>query len=145
MSLAAAASQRPREQRWTGTRRFTRGRAGCGDTGGVPTFDEIMQIVADGESESVEFKATTGQRTEAARTLSAMLNGNGGRVIFGVQPTGKITGQQVGAKTLEDITTSCSDIHPASPPSIERVPIPGGDPRHLIVVTVPAGRTPPLF
>ena len=120
-----------------------RGRSVCGDTGGVPTFDEIMQTVADGESESVEFKATTGQRTEAARTLSAMLNGNGGQVIFGVQPTGKITGQQVGAKTLEDITTACSDIHPANPPSIERVPIPGGHQRHLIVVTVPAGRSRP--
>lgn len=47
------------------------------------TPDEIARLAQQGESETVEFKATTGQRHEAAKTLSAMLNGQGGRVIFG--------------------------------------------------------------
>ena len=47
----------------------------------MTTFEDIVQVAAAGESEAVEFKASTGQRTEAARTLSAMLNGRGGRVI----------------------------------------------------------------
>ena len=38
-------------------------------------FADIQRLAASGESERVEFKATTGKRREAARTLSAMLNG----------------------------------------------------------------------
>ena len=59
----------------------------------MTTPDEIARLVAEGESETVEFKAATGQRTEGARTLSAMLNGRGGRVLFGVQPNGNVVGQ----------------------------------------------------
>lgn len=54
------------------------------------TLDAIEGLVAAGESETLEFKATTGQRTEAARSLSAMLNGSGGQVLFGVRPNGNI-------------------------------------------------------
>ena len=105
--------------------------------------DEIVRLAAAGESETVEFKATTGQRTEAARTLSAMLNGRGGRVLFGVQPDGNVTGQQVGAKTLDDLTQACRDIHPSCPPSIDRVPAPNGSGREVLAVTVPAGNSKP--
>ena len=38
--------------------------------------EELLQLVAQGESETLEFKRTTGQKREAARTLCAMLNGN---------------------------------------------------------------------
>ena len=106
------------------------------------TADEILQLATAGESETVEFKATTGQRTEAARTLSAMLNGRGGRVLFGVRPDGNVTGQQVGARTLEDVTQACRDIHPPFPPSIERVPAPNGG-SEVLAVTVPAGNSKP--
>ena len=57
--------------------------------------EDIAALSAAGESETVEFKATTGQRLEGAKTLSAMLNGDGGQVLYGVQPSGKVTGQQV--------------------------------------------------
>ena len=109
----------------------------------MTTTDEIARLAAAGESETVEFKATTGQRTEAARTLSAMLNGRGGRVLFGVRPDGSVTGQQVGAKTLEDVTQACQDIHPSHPPSIERVPAPNGSGRKVLAVAVPAGNSKP--
>lgn len=45
-------------------------------------LDELQQLVAKGESECVEFKTTTGQRTEAAKTICAFLNGLGGFVFF---------------------------------------------------------------
>ena len=76
----------------------------------MTTTDEIARLAAAGESETVEFKATTGQRTEAARTLSAMLNGRGGRVLFNVRPDGSVTGQQVGARTLEVTITSAVGV-----------------------------------
>jgi len=44
---------------------------------------ELKQLVKQGESDRLEFKKTTGQRTAAAKTVCAMLNSMGGFVIFG--------------------------------------------------------------
>ena len=38
------------------------------------TADRISELVATGESETLEFKSTTGQRSDAAKTVCAMLN-----------------------------------------------------------------------
>ena len=54
---------------------------------------ELESFVAAGESETMEFKETTGQRGKACRTLCAFLNGNGGIVVFGVSRKGKLVGQ----------------------------------------------------
>ena len=72
-----------------------------------------------------------------------MLNGSGGQVLFGVRPNGNIAGQQVGAKTLDDVAQACQDIHPRHPPSIERAPIHDGKGHEVVVVTVPAGNSKP--
>ena len=61
-----------------------RGASARGDTGVMITPDDIARLANEGESEMLEFKSTTGSRVSAARTLSAMLNGQGGRVLFGV-------------------------------------------------------------
>ncbi len=62
----------------------------------MTTPDEIAALAVGGESETVEFKETTGQRNEAARTLSAMLSGHGDVVLFGARPNGHVVGQQRG-------------------------------------------------
>lgn len=41
-------------------------------------LDEISALAQTGESETLEFKSTTGTRREAARTIYAMLNQDGG-------------------------------------------------------------------
>ena len=64
---------------------------------------EVEQIVARGESEPAEFKRSTGQRTEAVRTVCALLNGSGGFVLFGVTDGGVLVGQDVSPETLESI------------------------------------------
>lgn len=109
----------------------------------MTTASEINELASGGESETVEFKKTTGERKEAAKTLSAMLNGQGGRVLFGVHPKGKIVGQNVADKTLEDITQACREIRPWHPPSIERVPVPDRANHEVLVVTVGAGANKP--
>ena len=43
---------------------------------------ELKDLISDGEAERIEFKRSTGQRTEGARTVCAMLNGLGGFVLF---------------------------------------------------------------
>ncbi|MBK8639814.1 MAG: ATP-binding protein [Chromatiaceae bacterium] len=63
---------------------------------------DIEAWVRGGESETLEFKRTTSERREAARTICAMLNHLGGHVIFGVEPDGRMTGQMVSDRTLEE-------------------------------------------
>jgi ATP-dependent DNA helicase RecG len=82
---------------------------------------ELRDIVSGGESERVEFKCSTGQRTEAAKAVCAMLNGLGGFVLFGVEDSGVMSGQKVSAKTLEDITAELRRIEPPVFPDIETV------------------------
>lgn len=48
------------------------------------TLTELEKIVAERESSTLEFKATTGQRSDACKTLTGMLNGSGGRVFWDV-------------------------------------------------------------
>ena len=42
------------------------------------TLEEILVLVAGRESETLEFKRTTGTRREAAATVCALLNHRGG-------------------------------------------------------------------
>ena len=58
-------------------------------------LEKLKELIVKGESENLEFKKTTGQRTEAAKTACALLNGQGGLVIFGVSDKGELIGQQV--------------------------------------------------
>jgi ATP-dependent DNA helicase RecG len=48
------------------------------------TFSELEAFVQRGESDSVEFKKSTGQLTRAAESLCAFLNGHGGLDLVGV-------------------------------------------------------------
>ena len=78
-------------------------------------FEDVKTIAANGESDRVEFKSSTGQRTAAVKTVCAMLNGLGGFVIFGFGDKGKIAGQPVAAKTLEgsisaSLRRSCANL-----------------------------------
>lgn len=103
--------------------------------------DQIATWAVAGESETLEFKRTTGQRREAVRTLCAMLNHRGGRVLFGVEAGGRVVGQQVSDRTLEEIAQEIREIEPPTFPGIERVVVGGG--RQVIVVSVGAGASQP--
>ncbi len=103
--------------------------------------DDITVWAAAGESETLEFKRSTGQRREAARTLCAMLNHRGGRVLFGVETDGRVVGQQVSERTIDEVAQEIREIEPPVFPSIDRVEIGGG--REVIVVSVAAGHSQP--
>ncbi|MDD5557138.1 MAG: ATP-binding protein [bacterium] len=105
------------------------------------THDQIAAWAAGGESETQEFKRTTGQRRETARTLCAMLNHHGGRVLFGVEPDGRVVEQQVGEHTLEEVAQEMREIEPPVFPSVERVDV--GHGREVLVVTVEVGSSQP--
>ena len=86
-------------------------------------LEELQKLISKGESDSLEFKKTTGQRSQAAKTVCAFLNNLGGSVVFGVTDNGELTGQQVTSKTLEDITFKLRQIEPPVFPEIETIAI----------------------
>ena len=49
---------------------------------------ELRALVAEGESERLDFKKTTGELKSGLQTICAFLNGSGGSVLFGVTDAG---------------------------------------------------------
>ena len=106
------------------------------------TSEEIAALSTAGESETLEFKATTGTRREAAATVCAMLNQHGGHVLFGVTQEGVI-GQHVSERTIEEVSAEIQRIDPPAFPEIERVRV--SDDREVIAVHVSRGSSPPYL
>ena len=104
-------------------------------------IDEIESLAAAGESESLELKRTTGERRRAMMAVCAMLNHRGGRVLFGVSPSGRVLGQNVSDRTIEELAEELRNIEPPAFPAIERVAASGG--RDVVMITVPVGQHRP--
>ena len=104
-------------------------------------FELITTLVGSGESETLEFKATTGARREAARTVCAFLNQGGGQALFGVTSAGVVVGQQVSEHTIEELSAELRQIEPPAFPTVERVPVDGD--REVIVVSTTQGASRP--
>jgi ATP-dependent DNA helicase RecG len=105
------------------------------------TTGEIEALAAAGESETLELKRSTGQRGEGARGLCAMVNHLGGRLLFGIEPDGRVVGQQVSDRTIEDVSQEIREIDPPVFPSVERIPI--GNGLEVLAVTIGSGPNKP--
>ena len=105
------------------------------------TLHRITALAVSGESETLEFKATTGTRREATMTVCAFLNQGGGQVLFGVTPDGAVAGQQVSERTIEELSAELRQIDPPAFPTVERVPVDSG--REVIVVSTGQGASRP--
>jgi len=101
----------------------------------ILNLKELKQLIKKGESDRLEFKKSSGQRTVAAKTVCAMLNSIGGFVIFGATDKGEITGQKVSAKTIEDISNEIRKIEPPVFPDIETVDLKSGN--AVIIISIP--------
>lgn len=102
---------------------------------------QVHAWAAQGESETQDFKETTGQRSEGCRSLCGFLNLRGGRVLFGVDKDGVVRGQEVTDKTLEKIYREIAEIDPECSPSVERVEVAPG--REVVVLSAAQGRYRP--
>ena len=91
------------------------------------TLEQIKQWAVSGESETLEFKRSSGERKEAAMSICAMLNHKGGRVIFGIERDGRVVGQDVSDKSVEDVTNELREIDPPSFPIVQRIDLTDGN------------------
>ena len=102
--------------------------------------DELSKIVAQGESETVEFKESFGDRVLEA--IGAFSNSQGGRVFLGVKDSGEVCGIQVGKKTLEDIANRIQEAtDPRLQPSIKAIQ---DRKKSVIVIRISAGVGAPV-
>jgi ATP-dependent DNA helicase RecG len=84
---------------------------------------DIENLAGQGESETLEFKRSTGELREAMQTLCAFANGSGGIVLIGVRSDGKIVGQQVTEQTLHDIAAARDRFEPPIDVAIDRIEV----------------------
>lgn len=58
-------------------------------------WESLRKMLAEGEHEGQDFKQIIGSKEKIARTLAAFANGNGGRLLVGVDDKGNIKGCDV--------------------------------------------------
>ena len=93
------------------------------------------------ETEKIEFKKTTGELREGITSLASMLNKNGyGVLYFGVKDNGDVVGQQIGDRTLREISQSIANfIKPQVIPTIEHELV---DDKNIIKIEVRGSEKP---
>ncbi len=98
---------------------------------------DLEQLIFGGESETLELKRSTGELREAMRTLCAFANGVGGRVVFGVTPSGQVVGQQVSEQTLHEIAAWRERFEPPIGVTVGRLD--AGNGREVLTLSVSGG------
>ncbi len=98
----------------------------------------LNHLIAEGESLTLELKKSTAEKDRACRTLCAFANGHGGQVIFGVTPAGKLVGQTVTDRTLEELAQEFQGFEPPLFVQTQRLQLPSG----LEVLVVRVDRAP---
>ena len=85
------------------------------------------------ETETLEFKKSTGETKEAMISISSILNKHGiGTLYFGIKPNGDVVGQDVSESSLRDVSRAVyENIKPQIYPAIEEILLDG---KHLIKV-----------
>ena len=78
---------------------------------------DSKKLISKGESETLEFKKSTGEWKEIVETISAFSNTKGGRIIIGASKSGQILGVNIGKDTIERLANQISQnidpkIHP---------------------------------
>ena len=89
------------------------------------TIQEIEQLIANGETQTLELKKTTGELKEAMHTACAFLNSDGGWLLFGITPDSlRIAGQQVTDNTRREIAQALDSLEPTVDVSAEYIDVP---------------------
>ncbi len=87
----------------------------------MTTLAALQSLVGQGESETLELKRSTAELRRAGETLCAFLNCEGGKVLIGVGPDGRLVGQEVADITLRDIAAMLGRFEPPARVEMSRV------------------------
>ena len=99
-------------------------------------MNDVKRLMSDNETDSVEYKATTGQLERGMETLCAFLNGSGGSVLFGITDKGQINGQEVADSTKRNIAEAINRIEPTAEVQIIYIPLPDNEKKIIVYETL---------
>lgn len=104
--------------------------------------ENISEVIAGGESETIEFK--TSFNDESIEAVGAFSNSRGGSVFIGIGNSGEICGYQIGNKTIEDIANRIQEAtDPRLQPYISIV-TPACMEKKIVVIQVPPAAGTPI-
>jgi ATP-dependent DNA helicase RecG len=95
-------------------------------------LQQLTRLIAEGESDRLEFKKSTGDLKGGMETLCGFLNGKGGRVVFGVTQSGRILGQDISDSSLQDVARDIGRLEP--PAGIAQIRIAVKDGREVLIL-----------
>lgn len=102
---------------------------------------ELIELVALGESSTLEFKRKLSSPEKIAKEIAALANTRGGQLLVGVDDDGTIVGVRSEKSEIDIIQTACEfHIEPHVAYDIDIVSIYGTD---VIVVNIPESRKKP--
>ncbi|MGH7441133.1 MAG: AlbA family DNA-binding domain-containing protein, partial [bacterium] len=98
--------------------------------------DVLVKLIRSGESETLELKKSVAELETGFKAVCAFANGGGGRVVFGVAPGGRVTGQPLTDANSQKIAVAVRKLEPPVEVVIESAELEPGQP--VIVVQVAA-------
>jgi len=103
----------------------------------------IEELIERGETQSLEFKESSGLKDEIGETVSAFSNSDGGTVIVGVSNSGGVHGVDIGKNTLEELANYIKrNTDPQVFPSVKIQEIGG---KNVVMVEVEESAEKPVF
>ncbi len=107
-------------------------------------LEHVKMLISKGESEVLEFKTTTAELKKACQTLCGFLNHQGGTVLIGVKPDGRLVGQMVTDNTRLEIANELRHFEPSPGITVQYVEIEAN--KSIIVITAfPSAHQPYVY
>jgi predicted HTH transcriptional regulator len=94
----------------------------------------IRELVSQPESESLEFKLALRDPRAAARTLSALANSGGGRIVVGVDDRDRLVGDPDPVRSKRLLQTAADSLSPSLAVDVREVSLDG---HPLVIAEVP--------
>lgn len=95
------------------------------------------------ESETLELKTSLSEKEEILETISAFSNKKGGKILIGIDPTGKVVGQTIGKNTIENLA---GEIKQHTDPKVfPDITVLSMDYKDIIQIIVPEYPIKPIF
>jgi len=103
----------------------------------------LKEIISQGESETIEFKESTGEWKEIIKTISAFTNTKGGNILIGASDKGKIIGVQIGKKTIEALVNKIKEN--TDPKIFPSISVENIKKQNVILIKVEENKSKPVF
>ena len=99
------------------------------------TFEEVQKLVLEDEGRRLELKKSTGELKDGMHSACALLNSDGGYLLFGITPKSlEVVGQQVTDATKREIAQAISGLEPAIDVKVDYIDVPNSTGNKVVVM-----------